>query len=334
MAIFLGTHGIRVRARSQLQSLGFILSVAQLAQGVSVADGLALLAAEFPEVVADANHRYQLEGAGRVYAHTQMGFDDQKPCETHATIGMIDTLVDVDDPLLKDSQIEVIDVLPAGVARAESTHGTAVAAILTGADKDGFVSVAPRSQIISVAAFRLKGDSNADTTVQWIVTGMDRLVEREVDVINVSLGGAPNRLLEMTMKRLDQLGVAVVAAAGNGGPQAAAVYPAAYDSVIAVTAIDANQKLFRDANIGDYVDFSAPGVDVFVPTQIGRHYVSGTSYAAPFITAAIAAARTMHSPTTPRELVGRLAAVSEDLGAAGFDPLYGWGLPNMSALCE
>ena len=101
-----------------------------------------------------------------------------------------------------------------------------------------------------------------------LVRALDWLLSSEVDAINLSLAGPPNRLLEVALTRISEQGVMVLAAAGNGGPMARPQYPAAYTSVVAVTAVDQRGRAFRLANRGDYLDLAAPGVNL-------RHAVAG-----------------------------------------------------------
>jgi subtilisin family serine protease len=81
-----------------------------------------------------------------------------------------------------------------------------------------------------------------------------------------------------------------VAAAGNGGPDAPSAFPAAYEEeVIAVTAVDRNQRVYDQANRGRYIDVAAPGVRIWTALPHGQAGVqSGTSFAAPFVTAIVA----------------------------------------------
>ena len=81
-----------------------------------------------------------------------------------------------------------------------------------------------------------------------LVRALDWLISSGVDVVNISLAGPPNRLLETALQRAAQSNVTILAAAGNGGPVAAPMYPAAYASVVAVTAVDARGQVFRLAN--------------------------------------------------------------------------------------
>ena len=86
-------------------------------------------------------------------------------------------------------------------------------------------------------------------------------------------------------------GVVFVAAAGNGGPDAPAGYPAAYDEVIAVTAVDRKGGNYDHANRGTYIDVAAPGVQIWTALPDGEEgLLSGTSFAAPFVTAVAAVA--------------------------------------------
>jgi subtilisin family serine protease len=125
----------------------------------------------------------------------------------------------------------------------------------------------------------------------------------------------------------------VVAAAGNGGPGAAPAYPAAYPSVLAVTAVDQRLRLYRYANRGDYLQLAAPGVDIWTPTAGGSgDYRQGTSFATPYVTAVVVGLLSRERLPLAT-LTQRLANNARDLGAPGRDPLYGWGLVQGGGGC-
>src|SRR3546814_1027523 len=110
------------------------------------------------------------------------------------------------------------------------------------------------------------------------------MAAREVPVINVSLVGPPNLLVRTAVTAVQRRGLIVVAAVGNDGPAAAPLYPAAYPGVIAVTGVDARNRVLMEAGRGSHVDFAAPGSDMAaagVSKSFGR--VRGTSYAAPLV---------------------------------------------------
>ena len=130
-------------------------------------------------------------------------------------------------------------------------------------------------------------------------------------------------------------GMILVAAAGNGGKDAPPAYPAAHPDVIAVTAIDADGRIYKKANRGDYIDLAAPGVDVWAAKAGGGgSYRSGTSFAVPFVTAAIALEQSAMPNATAKQLLAKLRAGAQDLGAKGHDPVYGDGLLTAPKSCS
>ena len=106
----------------------------------------------------------------------------------------------------------------------------------------------------------------------------------------MSLAGPKDAFLGKTVREMSAEGVVFVAAAGNGGPAAAPSFPAAYDEVIAVTAVDRRLKSYVYATRGSHIDLAAPGVEIWAALPGGREgTLTGTSFAAPYVTAVIAA---------------------------------------------
>jgi hypothetical protein len=334
IAGLVATHGYRLRSRTRLNGLGMVLNVVALPPDVEAAQAVNLFADSFPEIVVDLNHRYRLHGSPRTYAKGLIGWDDSRDCRAGARIGMIDTDVDIDDPLLRGVRVTRLEVMPAGLPRADPSHGIAVAALLSGAEQEGFSGLVRSGALFAVDVFRAADGGGAESLVEWIVRAMDVLADHRVDVVNMSLGGAHNRVLEAAVAALLDRNIPIVAAAGNGGAKAAPAFPAAYPGVIAVTAVDAAKRAYRQANTGAYIDFAAPGVDIFVPSDAGGSYRTGTSYAAPFVSAAVAEIRSLH-PALPIEQIREyLVQLSQDLGPTGRDDVYGWGLPDFTAHCS
>lgn len=147
-----------------------------------------------------------------------------------------------------------------------------------------------------------------------------------VKIINMSLSGPPDTLIEDAVAKLAAKGIILVAAAGNEGPNnTGPSYPAAYDDVIAVTAVNKNLQNYRYANRGSYVDVSAPGVAIWTALPGSQHgYHSGTSFATPYVTASLAA---IYPRVGGQNTTAALQAlVFRDLGDAGADAVYGRGL--------
>ena len=146
---------------------------------------------------------------------------------------------------------------------------------------------------------------------------MSWLAGENVAVINVSLVGPRNRVVEAVVARLVARGLLVVAAVGNDGPAAAALFPASYDGVVGVTGVDARDRVLIEAGRGAQVDFAALGVE-------GR--VRGTSYAAPIVAARLASRMNAPDISAAQNAITALRGEARDLGARGRDDVYGYGL--------
>jgi len=131
--------------------------------------------------------------------------------------------------------------------------------------------------------------------------------------------------------------VIVVAAAGNQGPDAPPVYPAAQRGVIAVTATDDKDRLFSGANQGDYIAVAAPGVAV-IAAKPGRDkgasaydYFTGTSMATGYVTGLAAVLLSADPKLTSADIRRIMEASATDLGAPQKDPEFGWGRIDAAA---
>jgi subtilisin family serine protease len=144
--------------------------------------------------------------------------------------------------------------------------------------------------------------------------------------MNVSVGGPEDRLLTRMVDAAASKGIVVVSAAGNDGPMGKPSYPAADANTIAVTAVDADGKLYGRATQGAFIDFAAPGVDILSTGPGGRTQLfSGTSAATAFASgsAALLLQRANLSPADVRTL---LRTTAHDLGQSGRDAQFGDGL--------
>jgi hypothetical protein len=274
----------------------------------------------------DLNHLYT---AGSPEASSHEGIAPRNALQFPADIdelplriGMIDSLVDVTHPSLNSSRINSRSFTAADSALPDF-HGTAIASIIA-ANTEGYVGLAPKAELYAAAVFEQDRQRGEIASTFSLVKALDWLITEGVDVINISLAGPPNRLLETALKRAAERNVLLLAAAGNGGPVARPMYPAAYSSVVAVTAVNSAGTVFRLANRGNYLDLAAPGVDL-LHARAGGGYASssGTSFAVPFATTAAAWIRQLF-PT--RDVLEVLYQSAQDLGAPGRDDIYGHGL--------
>jgi subtilisin family serine protease len=252
---------------------------------------------------------------------------------TVPVIGLVDTAIDLRQPALAGQSIEVIAAPGARGVPSSPAHGTAIAALLVGRAGATTPGLLPAARLVAVDAFSTAGDRQR-TDVARLVAAIELLAERGVRVINLSLSGPPNTLLEKAIAAAIARDVVIVAAAGNQGPGAEPAYPAAYPGVVAVTAVDRDLQIYARATRGDYIALSAPGVDVWTASvPDGAAARSGTSYAVPFVSAAAAVLRSLHPELASPAVDGTLFAAARDLGDKGRDPVFGWGLVQAGSLC-
>ena len=160
-----------------------------------------------------------------------------------------------------------------------------------------------------------------------IADGIAWIVRQRVAVINVSLVGPRNIMLENVVRLATARGHLIVAAVGNDGPAAPPLYPASYPDVIGVTAVDAQQHVLLEACRGRQVAFAAPGADM-AAAVMARAYapVRGTSFASPIVASLLAARLPEPNRSAAANAVSDLARQALDLGVKGVDEVYGNGL--------
>jgi subtilisin family serine protease len=167
------------------------------------------------------------------------------------------------------------------------------------------------------------------------VKALDVAMARDAAVINLSLAGPPDELLARYVGLATGQNRVVVAAAGNGGPNAKPGFPAALRGVLAVTAVDAEDGRYELANVGTYIDVAAPGVDIIAPAPDGGYPpLSGTSMAAAHVSGIAALLRELMPMMSAAEVVAVLKTNTSDLGDAGRDSHFGAGLIDACAAAE
>jgi minor extracellular protease Epr len=259
---------------------------------------------------------------------------DVADCGVGARIGLIDTGINPDHETFAQGRLTILSVVPDDLPPSRSQHGTAVAAILIGDPASRSPGLVPEADVIAVDAFHLVGqDERSD--VFSLVGAMDQLALEGVDVVNMSLSGPPNVVLEQMVMRFAERGIVIVAAAGNEGPKADPLFPGAYAPVLTVTAVDSRGDIYRRAGQGPHVDLAAPGVDVWTAASVkGARGKTGTSFAAPFVTAAVAMLMARNEGMTVAEVTEVLTETALDLGAPGPDEVFGAGLLQIGSACD
>jgi hypothetical protein len=292
----------------------------------------------FPEVEIDLNSNLFAATNPRLYAKEKINWPQKNSCVGKANntpIGLIDGEIDITHSAFVGQNIISRNFLTD--QQVDKQHATAIASILIGkASEQGFDGLLPDKQLYNAIVLSRTGDKQL-ASIEGTVLGLNWLLTNHVRLINVSLAGnKPNRVIIKSFGKAIKNGALIFAAVGNEGPDAPPSYPAAIKEVFAVTAVDSLNRIYHKANRGNYIDFAAPGVDIWsaVPGERGN-YQSGTSYAVPYVLA-LAAQYLSKNNSLSRELVMTLLKEgAEDLGRPAKDDIYGWGLIKANAmLCK
>lgn len=273
------------------------------------------------DTLADTNHLYTLDAtsadAGTPVATLAPLVSNALPATSAQVIGMMDSSVDASHPCFAGTVVRERAFYPAS-AGPDTTHGSAVASVIAG--QCGLLQGA---SIVNAAVFGRQSGGLVVASARELIAGLNWLVGERVDVVNLSLSGPRNRILEQALQQVASRGVLLVASSGNEGAAAFPRYPAASPGVIAVTAVDASLNIYPRAVRGPHLAFAAPGTGVSVagPDQT-MVSMDGTSVAAAFATAVLA-----YSIEQGGSVAG-LEQQARDLGAPGRDDIFGFGLLN------
>ena len=312
-------RGFVVDRQQTISSASLLLTVLKAPPKLSTKKALSELRDADPQGLYDYNHIFT--GGGAVPAApsptepASQSAPSAPPAETlrpHIRVGLLDTGIDATHPVFHDS---VVSTWGCGDKKIPSAHGTAVASILV---------AHARAELYAADVYCGAPTGGA---VDAIVAALGWMVQEQVTVINVSLVGPKNILLERIVTALIARGHVIVAAVGNDGPSAPPLYPAAYADVVGVTAVDARRRVLLEAERGPQVMFAALGAD-FKAADIDHGYaaVRGTSFAAPTVAALLAAPLSTPDRDAARAAIEALAKQAVNPDRHGRDLTYGFGL--------
>lgn len=207
-------------------------------------------------------------------------------------------------------------------------HGTMVAGVI-GANKDNYKGIAGVTQNTVLLVIKSNTPNEGSFKDADIIEGIYYAVDHGADIINLSLGSTyANPLTQEAINYAFENGVLVVGAAGNDGTDDF-MYPASFDHVISVSALENDLSLADYSSYGEKVDLSAPGSDV-ITTAIGGSYasVSGTSFAAPLVSGILGLYISLYPDASVDEVTLKILSGSVDDGEDGWDQYYGYGVVN------
>jgi serine protease len=209
---------------------------------------------------------------------------------------------------------------------SEEMHGSHVAGIVA-AGNNNAVGIAGWANVTLYSCRAL--DSAGSGSTSDIADGVRWATDHGVRVINLSLGSvSSSSVLEDAVRYAWDRGVVLVAASGNDGARAV-FFPAAYDQCIAVGAFDTTGVLAGFSNYGPEQELVAPGVGILSTTPGSEYYyMDGTSMASPEVAGLVALLIAYRPTLTNQQVRAILSASAIDMGTAGRDEYYGYGLAN------
>ena len=290
--------GFAVIARDSIEGLDLGVVRLRTPDGMKLGEAQTLLAATLPEAVVSADNIHFQSGrtatAMPVVAAASAG-------AVAGEVGMIDGASGASVPVLATKGF-------ASGAPYPSNHGSAVASLLKSAG------------VARVRVADVYGTDKAGGNALAIARGLGWLVGQGSDVVTISLVGPKNAVLGRAVAAAQAKGVVIVAAVGNNGPAAPPAYPASYEGVVAVTAVDGKRRALIEAGRALHLDYAAPGAGITGLNARGKRVsLRGTSFATPLVAARIARAGKGNWRKS-------LDAEAIDLGRKGADDTYGRGL--------
>ena len=254
----------------------------------------------------------------------------------HVLVAVIDSGLQAGDPQFRGADIRPglnVTVDPPSHDVTDCVgHGSEVAAIIAAQQVQGsaFLGVAPQATLLPIKQSR---EAHEPRGAVFLARALRAAADAGARVANVSVT-APSRTADLVdaVRYARRKGMVIVASVGNdqgGGNQP--LYPAAlstsFDNVIAVSASDVHDGVPPFPESGPYVDLAAPGIGFQVPAPgSGFDDVTGTSFAAPYVTGTVALMLSAHPQLTPRQVRDRLEATADPPPVSVPNRLYGYGI--------
>jgi subtilisin family serine protease len=219
-------------------------------------------------------------------------------------------------------------------------HGTAIAALLTGASSARITGISPQASLVPlVYQTRDKNDQVQEGNQEAIA----RAIRDAVDlygcrVINISVGTTrESTSLREAVEYAEEKNVVIVSSVGNdnqNNPQAL-YYPAAYPTVIGVGSVSQRGRVSDFSQRNESVMLVAPGEKIWTASKDGRSMLTnGTSFASAYVSGAAAALLSTHPELSAAGVRQMLCGSAADILAAGYDTGSGWGILHMDAALE
>jgi hypothetical protein len=324
-------HGLTRLQSQNFPLVGATIGLFRITDGRSVETVSREFATEASVRSVQPNFRYLLqdqkavptEGDPAQYALAKLRLPEAHTLAhgANVTVAVIDSAIDVRHPELAGAIADSFDAL--GSKEGPHVHGTGVAGAIVAHAR--LMGSAPAARILAIRAFAT-APNGAESTTFVVLKGLDYAAAHGARIVNMSFAGPKDPLIERGIAATAAKGILMVAASGNAGPKSPPLYPAANANVIAVSATDAQDKLFAASNRGAFIAVAAPGVDIFLPAPDEKYQMtSGTSFSAAYVSGLAALMLERNPALKPDEVRAILMKTARDLGTQGRDDLFGAG---------
>jgi type VII secretion-associated serine protease mycosin len=246
------------------------------------------------------------------------------------TVAVVDSGVNGNHPDLVGNVLPGVNVTGVGESNGMEDiqgHGTGMAGLIAAqghGNGDGALGIAPRAKI-----FPVRDEQDKGPTPDSVVAGVNAAVKSGAKVISISQGGSDVLALRNAIESALAADAVVVAAMGNRPKQMLADFPARYEGVVAVGAIDQSGNVAGVSVTGSTMVLSAPGTRIVSTDKTAYRIGDGTSDSTAIVAGAAALVRSKYPNLSAKEVVHRLTATATDKGPPGRDPQYGYGVVNL-----
>ena len=219
----------------------------------------------------------------------------------------------------------------------ENGNGTSVAGIIS--------ESAPEN--VELMILKTYAADGTKISLEAVGQAVRYAADNNADVINLSMSSAPSSVMakypelvsasvadvDSQLRYASEKGVIICASSGNDGKKMEDVnsYPAISSYTLAVGSVNQSGQRSYFSNYGTRLEFCAPGDNLILAgynSNAGYYHGSGTSFAAPYISTCCAFVKMDNAKAGNQEAIQALKAISVDYGAAGWDMIYGWGMPK------
>ena len=297
----LAENGFTVLSREEIEGLGFTVLRVGVPADSDLAEAEMLLTTLLPDAETSADNLHFQSGAS-----------------TKVSVPAASSSANLDNA----APVGMIDGAPGAGMKVTSTRGFAKGAPYPSNHGSAVASLLDHAGARDIRVADVYGKDKAGGNALAIAKALGWLTASGSKVVTISLVGPRNPVLERAIVAARRKGVVVVAAVGNDGPAAPPAYPASYDGVIAVTAVDGKRRALIEAGRALHLDYAAPGADIYGRNAKGKRItLRGTSFATPLV-----AARAAHAIGAGKDWRDALDEEAVDLGRKGPDGTFGRGL--------